>query len=806
MEGTRMTHRSSWWSHIVAALSSTIVSQTLAAIAQVSIIRALGSSEYGVYTTLYAWLAIAGSIIGAGFDTWLLDYGSRHSAQLRHQMARILRIKISIWVGVVIIFAGYIDQMALPLLSLGLLVILLESISATLLQGLRALNRHRAVASIQLIAPSILLLVVSIWSPSQILWLLVIQAVSYGIILTVAQGLLPRVSTTAPTNLITSWPFIVSDILAQIYTYTTTILLASYALPSDVGIFRGAWSFIAYTVVIPAMIFSTTLPVLNQSTYEQQSIIIRRSAYAFALYAISVSGFVAVGGGQVIVWLYGESFAPSVTFIAQLLVLPFIKGGIFFGVMLLIHRQRLVWRIFVQMTTVVILWASMPPLIAQTGIHGAIQAQLITEGILACGYLVGGLWQVRRHRLAPAVWPPRTVVLTNMHGIRNLGDYAIHQQQLAWLVHQFPTASIHRCYALPPDTQSTPGISHWVYDAHGHIATRATRLRRTCALIWSICMRYIGIHSTWGMHPSEQHALMRLLHADLICASGGGYLYNQPSRRPWWQFISWDWWVCADMLVAVIWCRPLVLLPQSIGPIHHSPMRILLTWILKRAHIVYVRESQSAQLLQQLGIVHHRAPDFVWGIPTPTPLPATAIHPTLGITVMDYGQQTGQAQHQHSYETCIIAVARHFHAAGWSIHLFAQCTDDAPGWDDRVVVQRLASHLPFAHIMPVAPSPHVLQQQYAELSCLLSTRLHGALMRFAMNQPAVVIAYHPKAHGIMHDIGLEAWCLAIDTLTPEAVIHAVDTAATQLPIIAAQRQQQVDTLHTLTIPPTAPAG
>jgi polysaccharide pyruvyl transferase WcaK-like protein len=235
-------------------------------------------------------------------------------------------------------------------------------------------------------------------------------------------------------------------------------------------------------------------------------------------------------------------------------------------------------------------------------------------------------------------------------------------------------------------------------------------------------------------------------------------------------------------------------------------MRILLTWILKRAHIVYVRESQSAQLLQQLGIVHHRAPDFVWGIPTPTPLPATAIHPTLGITVMDYGQQTGQAQHQHSYETCIIAVARHFHAAGWSIHLFAQCTDDAPGWDDRVVVQRLASHLPFAHIMPVAPSPHVLQQQYAELSCLLSTRLHGALMRFAMNQPAVVIAYHPKAHGIMHDIGLEAWCLAIDTLTPEAVIHAVDTAATQLPIIAAQRQQQVDTLHTLTIPPTAPAG
>ncbi|MFN5059644.1 MAG: hypothetical protein ACK5GU_06980, partial [Chloroflexota bacterium] len=78
-----MSARTSWWSHIIAALSSTIVGQALAAVAQVIIIRTLGSSGYGTYTTLYAWLAIAGSVIGAGFDIWLLDRGSRRPDNLR---------------------------------------------------------------------------------------------------------------------------------------------------------------------------------------------------------------------------------------------------------------------------------------------------------------------------------------------------------------------------------------------------------------------------------------------------------------------------------------------------------------------------------------------------------------------------------------------------------------------------------------------------------------------------------------------------------------------------------------------------
>ena len=803
-----MTTRTSWWSHIIAALSSTVVSQAFAAVAQVIIIRALGSSGYGTYTTLYAWLAIAGSVMGAGFDIWLLDRGSRTPGTIRHYLRLILPIKISLWFILVCIFVWFIDRIAITLIGLGLLVILLESISATILQALRALNRHQTVAVLQLIAPTLLLGVVMWWEPSAIEWLLVIQLISMSLVLISAwrqlQSHLPASATISHTSVIGSTPFVISDVLAQIYTYTSTLLLASAASAADVGIFRGAWSFVAYTVIIPSIMFSTTLPLLNHATEAQRTTIIRRSAIAFGLYALVVGVFVASGGGQFIVLLYGESFAPSVAFVANLIMVPLIKAVTFFGVMLIIHRQRLVWRIVVQLITVGVLWLSMPPLIAQFGISGAIQAQLITESVLAIGYLIGGIWRTRQ--VSTPTWPPDRIVITNMYGTRNLGDAAIQQVQIAWLTHQFPTATIQRCYAVAPDPHTIQGISHWVYDQHGHIAPWLTRLRRMCALIWSISMHALGVTTTWGMTDSERRAFAALTTADLVCASGGGYLFDMPSTRPWWRLVSWDIWHCADMLVAVIWRRPLVLLPQSIGPLHNRPFRALMRWILRRAHVVYVRESLSAHLLKTLDVPYQHAPDMAWALPTPDDAHhSDSTTPTLGITLMDWGTQSGHSAQQQRYEATVVTVARHFWAHGWCIQLFGQCTDHTPGWDDTLVVQRLATQLPFATVMPIVTTPAQLQHQYAQLTCLLSTRLHGALLRFVMGQSAVVIAYHPKAHGIMHDNGLAAWCLSIDTITPEAVIAAIDTLADQRAIITTQRQRWSAQLAQLTIPaPSAP--
>jgi hypothetical protein len=126
--------------------------------------------------------------------------------------------------------------------------------------------------------------------------------------------------------------------------------------------------------------------------------------------------------------------------IGQLALVPLAKAGSFLGVLLLVRQKRLGVRIGIQAIVVISLWLTAPWLIAQTGIHGAIQSQVLCEGLLAVGYLGSGLMLMTLPRQRE--WPPQRIYVSNLHGVANVGDLAIHQQQVQHLAACFPTAHI----------------------------------------------------------------------------------------------------------------------------------------------------------------------------------------------------------------------------------------------------------------------------------------------------------------------------------------------------------------------------
>jgi polysaccharide pyruvyl transferase WcaK-like protein len=130
-------------------------------------------------------------------------------------------------------------------------------------------------------------------------------------------------------------------------------------------------------------------------------------------------------------------------------------------------------------------------------------------------------------------------------------------------------------------------------------------------------------------------------------------------------------------------------------------------------------------------------------------------------------------------------VIRHYLDLGWQIQLFVQCHEANPSWDNGLVAMRIAQSVnhPAVRVMPFLADPKALQQAYTQLDCLLTTRLHGAILRIGTGQPTVVIGYLPKAQGIMHDIGLARWCLAIGTATAADIIAAIAHRDAQLPLI-----------------------
>ncbi len=786
--------------HFVAALSGTAISQLIAGIAQVLIVRALGVTQYGAYTLLYASLAIVSAIIGAGLDMWLLDYGSRFPAQLHRARRRILTIKISLAVGCGIMFVGGIipTQIVPSLMFLGLVAVSADSISNSMWQSLRAINHHRTVAIIQSSHMLLILGAVLAGAAGHIETIVTTQAIiAVGVCLAswrISHRALPPADPTTQVPLRAGIPFVVSDVCAQLYTYSGTLVLAQVASLYDVGVYRGAWSIIGYSFVIPAVILHTTLPQLNaaQRTETQRRTLAIATGllmlYAVGMWLAAQYVFVAL-----LPLLYGESFHASAQLVPALAMIPVLKALSFLGVLLLIQQQHLRTRIVVQLGVVALLWATAPVLIAQQGTSGAITVQLWCESMLAIGYLLTGVLGMR---LVSAPAPsPRHIYISNMHGVSNVGDLAIHQAQLAMLQQRYPQATFTLAYAdcssaqlrFAPHTV-VHGLSHWVYATDGQIAPLHTRLRRMVALALALPVLRWGGNAHIGLHATEAATLQALARADLVCASGGGYLYDAPHRASLWRFLTWDWYLVADMLVAIWIGRPLIFLPQSFGPIHSRWLRWGVQYVTRHAQHVYARESWSSAWLHRHGIAHTVADDMAWRWANPHP-PVHNTPPILGITAINWGAQYAGFTGQHTYEALLIQVMRHYLALGWQIRIFVQCQDRNPDWDDTRVAQRLYAQLahPAVTLVPFIGEPRALQHAYAQLDRLLTTRLHAAILRLACQLPCVVLSYLPKASATMHDHGLATWCLDIGETDASALIHALDTCDAQYAIFATRQ-------------------
>lgn|GEM_PF-706264 len=798
-------------SHIKTALGGTAFNQILAGIAQLLIIRALGVSGYGAYAYLYAILAIVAAVMGAGLDTWLLDGASRHPQHLRAAFRLIVRIKIGMW----LLACGVLWSMSLTIASellwLGAIVIVGDSIANTCWQSLRGLGRHRDVALLQPVASGIVLVGVAFGYHHQLSTLLSVQAGAAVVLASIGAG---RVWQVAPPTTVTytwhdirhSWPFVASDILAQIYTHSTTIILGVWLSQSDVGVFRGAVSLVTYSFIVPAVIFNTTLPSLNQADTlpAHKRHILGQSGAVMLIYGVVTGVIILAGGAWGIITAYGADYQASAALIGSFFALPLIKAASFWGVSLLIHHQRLMRRLVVQGIVVVWLWASAPWLIAQQGVSGAVLAQMSCEVVLAVGYVLAGVFSVRF--MPVPSHPPQHIFISNTHGVANVGDVAIHRQQLRWLARAFPTATCTLSYRPTsawqthfPQQHAVMGLHHWVYTADGQIADWRTRLRRTIATPCALLAMRWGLRPRWGLTAAERDALQCIADSDLICASGGGYLYDTPTTRPFRRWLSWDVWLCADMVAAVVLHKPLMLLPQSFGPVHSPFFRITLRWLLRRATRVYARESPSSHWLTQQGIAHQCLPDMAWlqhgALPVMTP------H-TLGVTAIDWaGQSEGDRMIQQRYEAHLLAVCRHYQQRGWDVHFFVQCRENHTAWDDGVVAERLAQQCPGSHVVAYEADPEMLQQRYGRMQVLLTTRLHAAILRLAQQQPAVVVAYLPKSTGVFADLGLQAWCLDYQALHADALIVAIDSASQQHAVLAdtpqRYRQQLTQAAYTL---------
>ncbi len=410
------------------------------------------------------------------------------------------------------------------------------------------------------------------------------------------------------------------------------------------------------------------------------------------------------------------------------------------------------------------------------------------------------------------------ILLINQNSVLNLGDLAIHTETLRVVRAAFPAAKIAMTFhevapakAAFPDVSIYESLDSWAYQVDSRGRTVLTgRLQRVLYLV-ALALGVLIYRATRRtprlfLDPAKQKLFEAFARADLVLACGGGYIYDTviPAGRvaELISFATWSVFLLGGDLLAVLLGKPLVLLPQSIGPLRDRVKRRIVGWLVRRARLTFVRERESLALLNEPGRADRAiyAPDMAFGMVSAGAEEARSVldrvgiarlQPAfcVGITALDWGAQSRTFAEQPAYEQALLGCIDAITARSGVVVLIAQCHSPVAAWDDRLVNARLrggARHPERVLLIDEVVRPDLLQAIYGCMDYFIGTRMHSVILAVNAGTPALAISYLHKSRGIMREMGLEDHCFEIGTVTSEQLIAGLER------LLAAPAQSQAE--------------
>lgn len=409
------------------------------------------------------------------------------------------------------------------------------------------------------------------------------------------------------------------------------------------------------------------------------------------------------------------------------------------------------------------------------------------------------------------------ILLLNAHSPRNAGDLAILHETLSCLHTAFPGCNITVAIndpgddSLPASAAYVPSLTRWLVTLGANGSWRWRKPQAPFLAVWLFIAAALYRATGTRLRPrgSGRNALMAAYYgADLVAVIGGGHLYAPHAFNI--AFL----WLWVGLACAVIMGKPLVLLPQSFGPLPGRIQRGLLRWLINHSTLVAARELVSLQLLAEIGVRRRvlLLPDLAFTAAEATPtalaakLPALCAArgssgPLVGVTLMDWGGQHTRFGNQARYEEAMAALIVHIiERYEAQVALFAQCSGPTVHQDDRIVAARIAARLPEHALIraDIALPPDLLKAAYGQLDALVATRMHSAIFAQSAGVPTLAIGYLHKSTGIMQQIGLPHHVLDITEADEARAIRHFDALWAERDTVRAHLAARIPAMqHTL---------
>jgi colanic acid/amylovoran biosynthesis protein len=364
------------------------------------------------------------------------------------------------------------------------------------------------------------------------------------------------------------------------------------------------------------------------------------------------------------------------------------------------------------------------------------------------------------------------VLIINFHSTRNAGDLALLLSNRQLLQEAFGNPRIivsanwpdEEAYAeygfeVVPSPWALAGVR-----PRNPLPKQVAALVGTYVALWRHRFHQAPLKGQANQPWKRLHAAYTA--ADLVVGVSGNQFYS--SGRYGWPFPA----TYASVSLAHAHNKPLYVLPQSIGPLRRKWERRMLTKGYGRARYVFLRDSISIRLANELGLPTEKvnyAPDPAFDLEPADPAETSEIlqafgaemaKPKLGVTVIaPMGRSLVTTEVENYYAVLEHTLTRFLHKFPAQVVLFNQVSGPTPNENDgeaaAALCSRLKAHgLDAIHINQ-AVRPAQLKASYGLMQTFLASRLHSGIFALGMNVPTVFIGYLSKTRGMLEALELE---------------------------------------------------
>ncbi len=317
------------------------------------------------------------------------------------------------------------------------------------------------------------------------------------------------------------------------------------------------------------------------------------------------------------------------------------------------------------------------------------------------------------------------VVISGYYGFNNIGDEAILYTMIEMLKKAIPHISItvlSNNAAETEDTYNVSAISRW-----------------------------------------DIRSIIRAIKSCDMFISGGGSLLQDVTG---WKTIP---YYLGIVRIALFYNKKVVFYSQGIGPINKWWNRWLIKRVASRVDQIFVRESISGKLLQEIGVTApiEVAIDPVFGIERNEGIEAEVAHKL--VATKKVGIYLRPWKNDDVMVASVTATIDYLQTQGYDVYLL--CMQYKQDIQIAKRVMQAANH-PKVHLVDASLEVDEALAYTAQFDFILSMRLHSLIMGVAVGTPIIALSYDPKVENVMREMGIHH-AIKVEEITASKLIDKV---------------------------------